>query len=120
MNTYYPRFSGQIQIYGVIFVKSWTLQANPFAPTDNVGIEAQTNQNPQAFFGDHYVVAYGGKFYDPSYGSDVFATQQAWEDAALDAFGAYINPALPNGSTFWIWKADPKGSTETVPQSINY
>lgn len=122
IQTHFPNYVGQVNFQGLIFVKNWTIGANPFSPTDDQGIPAQSNANPQAFFGDHFLVEYGGQLYDPSYGSNVFASHQAWEDAALDALGAYIqaNPPLPNGSTFWIWKADPKGSTETVPQPITY
>ena len=67
-------------------MKNWNI-GNEFAPIDNQGIEGQGNPNPKGRFTDHAVVEYGGKYYDPSYGSDVFASQQAWEDAALDAFG---------------------------------
>lgn len=118
LQTYFPGSNRQYK--EVFFVKSWTLEANPFAPTDNAGIEAQTKPNPQAYFADHALVAYGGKLYDPSYGSNTFASHQAWEDATLDAFGAYMDVPLPSGSNVWIWKADQKGSTETIAAPVNY
>ena len=135
----YPNYQGQITVeFGnpaqpqpLILVKNWDL-GNNFAPIDSQGIPAQTNANPQAFFGDHVVVEFGGKYYDPSYGSNVFESQQAWEDAALDGFGLIIfanpalpdqaqsNPALPQGVTIWMWKSDLKGSAETILHTINY
>lgn len=135
----YPNYQGQItylfgnppQPASLILVKAWNI-GNEFAPIDDQGIAAQSNPNPQAYFGDHFVVEYGGKYYDPSYGSDVIASQQEWEDAAVDAFGLMIfanpalpdqaqaNPALPQGVTIWMWQPDPKGSAETISQPFNY
>jgi len=119
----FPKYGGKISsIKGLIYVKKWTLISDPFAPIDDFGIAAQGDPDPQAYFGDHSLVKYGGKLYDPSYGSGVFASQQEWEDAAIDAFGAIFiaTPPLPNGASKWIWKADPKGSTETGPINISY
>lgn len=112
-------YGGPFQKIQLMYVKNWTIAANPFNPVDNMGIAAQNNANPQAYFGDHFVVNYSGKFFDPSYGSNVFATHLEWEDAALDAFGAVIN--IPqSGTGFWVWKADPKGTVETQIQNIIY
>jgi hypothetical protein len=135
----YPNYQGEITInlgnalqpQPLILVKNWNI-ANEFAPIDNQGIEGQGSPNPKGRFTDHAVVEYGGKYYDPSYGSDVFASQLAWEDAALDAFGLLIhaNPPLPDqaqatpalapGFTIWMWQADPKGSVESISQALPY
>jgi hypothetical protein len=105
----------------VLYVKSWTLNADPFSPTDNDGIAAQGNLKPQSHFGDHSLVEYGGKYYDPSYGTATpHASHQAWEDAALDAFGALVKPDNSINIYFWIWKADPKGTTETQKVAVPY
>lgn len=111
-------YSGAFSVESVIFVKNWTLGSNPFAPKDDNGIAAQNNDNPQAVFTDHFVVKYNEKFYDPSYGSNVFATQLEWEDAALDAFGAVVT--LPSGRVPWVWKVDAKGSVETAIHGRTY
>jgi hypothetical protein len=115
-------YQGNVDYVRVLYVKSWTLGGNPFNPLDNPGVEGQGNQNPQAWFGDHSLVEFGGRYYDPSYGSTVYATQQAWEDASIDAFGAHVQfiPAPAGASAFWIWKPDNKGTQETIPQNLNY
>ena len=115
-------YQGNVVYERVLYVKSWTLGGNPFNPLDNPGVEGQGNQNPQAWFGDHSLVEFGGRYYDPSYGSTVYATQQAWEDASIDAFGAHVQftPAPAGAPAFWIWKPDHKGTQETIPQNLNY
>lgn len=125
IQTYLPTYnpvSAQIFPLSILYVKSWTLVSNPFNPVDNNGIAAQGRTDPQSWFTDHFLVQYGSTYYDPSYGSPVFNSQQEWEDAALDAFGAKItaSPPLPGGVTQWIWQADPKGSAQTIPQTIAY
>jgi hypothetical protein len=107
-------------LYPVFFVKKWTLGGDSFSPSDDLGIEAQGNDNPRAYFRDHAVVEYGDKIYDPSYGAAVVANQQEWEDEALDAFGIFTTSPFPNGSVIWVEKADPKGSIETEPRLLNY
>ena len=47
------------------------------------GIPAQGNENPQAVFTNHAVVLYGGKWYDPSYGTPVQSSLLGWEDLNL-------------------------------------
>lgn len=116
----------------VLLVKNWKIAGKVFAPEDELGIAAQGVTNPQSYFSDHFVVRYGGKYYDPSYGASVFATQQDWEDAALDAFGviletspplpdkALANPPLNANVTIWVWKTDSKGTQETILRVESY
>jgi hypothetical protein len=107
-------------LFPVIFVKSWALAGDRFAPTDNKGIESQGNTDPIAYFRNHAVVEYGGKIYDPSFGSDVFNSHQEWENAALDGFGVFTSSLFPNGSEIWFEKADPKNSIETIRRPLSY
>ncbi len=63
----YPTYQGQAtEVLPQLLVKNWNVGANPFAPVDNDGKEAQRNKNPQAYFQDHSVVVYGNYIYDPS------------------------------------------------------
>src|SRR5205085_178439 len=44
----------------------------------------QGNPSPPPRFGNHFIVTYGGRYYDPSYGTGPFADQRAWEVASID------------------------------------
>ena len=74
------------------------------------GIAAQDNNDPYAFFLDHALVRYNGKYYDPSYGTlydngtpdDVsddipFPSLLAWEDYSINGFSSicllYTSPS---------------------------
>lgn len=48
------------------------------------GIPGQTNPNPPPAFYNHFIVRHGGQFYDPSYGGGPTATQDLWENGAID------------------------------------
>ena len=48
------------------------------------GIAGQRNPNPPPAFFNHFIVAYGGKYYDPSYGGGPFDDQEKWEEGAID------------------------------------
>lgn len=48
------------------------------------GIPGQGNSNPPEAFENHYVVKYGGKIYDPSYGAGPFNSEADHENAAID------------------------------------
>jgi hypothetical protein len=102
----------------VLFVKTWTIGADKWHPIDESGLAAQGNENPQAYFNDHVLVEYAGQLYDPSYGPAApYPTQQAWEDAALNAFGydlQHTAQPFPVGFKFWIWKLHTSGMSETV------
>ena len=54
--------------------------------TDQNGASGQGNPNPPGGFGNHFIVQYGGKYYDPSYGNGPYNTQAGWENASLDGF----------------------------------
>jgi hypothetical protein len=70
----------------------YEVQLNLATPKDvnsdhDAGISAQHVQYPlprAKNFGLHYVVKYGSEFYDPSYGTGPFASEQAHEAAAAD------------------------------------
>jgi hypothetical protein len=53
---------------------------------DMIGVAGQGNANPPPAFLNHFIVEYGGQYYDPSYGTGPFADQSAWENASLDGF----------------------------------
>jgi hypothetical protein len=50
------------------------------------GIPGQGQPEPPSAFENHYVVKYGGKIYDPSYGAGPFGTENDHENAAIDGF----------------------------------
>jgi hypothetical protein len=56
-----------------------------FAPLP--GSAAQGNGNPQSTFGDHALVKYNNKYYDPSYGTPIQNSKNAWENLSLSGFG---------------------------------
>ncbi len=84
-------------------VKSWSFIGSGSSPgtspyswvvgtdvVDNAGVPGQGNPNrPGAFF-NHFIVRFGGRYYDPSYGGPSYATQWEWEDASLDGFFTII------------------------------
>jgi hypothetical protein len=56
-----------------------------FAPLP--GAAAQGNDNPMSTFGDHALVKYNNKYYDPSYGTPIQNSKNAWENLSLSGFG---------------------------------
>jgi hypothetical protein len=85
-------------------VKNCTFSLNGSAPTEAYthdgtlaknevtkvnGIPGHGQDNPQFDFGDHVVVSYGGKYYDPSYGVGPYDNDQAYLTAALDGLGKH-------------------------------
>lgn len=53
------------------------------------GIPGHGQDNPQFDFGDHVVVKYGGKLYDPSYGVGPYDTDDLYLNAALCGLGKW-------------------------------
>jgi hypothetical protein len=98
-----------------LFVKNYNIARNPFNPENLDGVAAQGNDDLHSRFTDHSLVEYGGKPYDPSYGTGPFNGLTAWEDLSMEAFGGRIPfaTAQGHGEVDWIWKADPKGSAES-------
>jgi hypothetical protein len=47
-------------------------------------IPGQSNASPPPAFFNHFIVRFGSKFYDPSYGAGPFTAQVSWELAAID------------------------------------
>ena len=82
-----------------LFIKKDTL-TNPLLvfPADELGLPAQGNNNPRAWFQNHALVHYNNRYYDPSYGSSLGVLPAVWEDAAIKAFG----------TTFYISYTDYK------------
>jgi len=96
-----------------ILVKNWRF-GTPTSPatepyiyrstdvTELRGVPGQGNDDPPSEFRNHYIVRLKGQYYDPSYGTGPFRTQNAWENASLDGFGQDRF-----GGTFYK-KNDPK------------
>ena len=104
-----------------LFIRTWNV-ADTFNPLPETGVKAQHNADPNSEFADHSVARYGGKIYDPSYGSvrpggGPFLTLLEWEDASLQATGTrYINATRDNGtmeSGKWIFKLNIPATEET-------
>lgn len=93
-----------------MMVKNWSFQtssnpppplADPFTHeegdcTDQNGAPGQGHQNPPGRFFNHFIVEYGGQYYDPSYGGSVHSSKEDWEDASIDGFQKIFN-VLENG-----------------------
>ena len=73
------------------------------------GIPGHGQDNPQFDFGDHVVVIYGGKLYDPSYGVGPYATDALYLKAALCGLGKW--PRID----FQFKSIDQHMPTECVP-----
>lgn len=59
--------------------------------TDAAGVPGQDNPNPASFFSRHFIVLYGGKYYDPAYGTGPFTgtaiqANLAWEQGAMAGY----------------------------------
>ena len=89
--------------YGFL-VKNWDFQGNgvsqqtaPYVYVQSVdlfelpGVAGQEYNDPPSDFVNHFIVRYGGQYYDPSYGGPVYATQADWENASIDGFGYLAN-----------------------------
>ena len=107
---------GLTQTDGVFFVKSVDfggkeILAKPagFAGFPGSSSEAQGNKNAKAWFGNHAIVKFNNKFYDPSYGGIFYDTFVKWEEASLQAYGALFRvktKALIGFTTVgdYLWK----------------
>ncbi len=105
-----------------LYIRNWNI-ADSFNPIPIDGVAAQHNSDPVSKFGDHSVARYGGKIYDPSYGSvrpggGPFLTLLEWEDASLAAIGTdYANATRDNGdkdTDEWILKPNVPATEETT------
>lgn len=69
---------------------------------DAPGSPGQENPNPPGYFavGDHAVVLYNGKIYDPSYGTGPFNDIMEWARASIDGYARYRDAVqvMPNGA----------------------
>ena len=69
----------------------------------------------QGGFFNHYIVSYGGSYYDPSYGTGPFASQSAWENASIAGYRKVYAPATSKSATpVIVNKTDDPTKTETV------
>ena len=81
----------------LLIVKNCTFSSNslpvpfPFAGRTQCvkidGIFGQGKNNPQCTFGDHALVRYGTRIYDPSYGVGPVADLHAWETGGIAGIG---------------------------------
>jgi hypothetical protein len=101
-------------VIGLMLIKKWAVIENGFymlqenqsdltldnlniiSHADLTGISAQgtnlitnINTNPKSAFGDHIIIEYGSKYYDPSYGKS-FLSKDEWERESLDGLGAVL------------------------------
>ena len=101
-----------------LLVKEWTFEGDGVVPdnppyvyikdldvTLKDAMDGQGNRDPYPHFNVHYIVRYveqlynpsSGqleeivKYYDPSYGTGPFYSQNQWEDASLDGFSIKFN-----------------------------
>jgi hypothetical protein len=86
-----------------------------FAP--QVGAPAQGNSNPQSTFSDHAIVKYNNKIYDPSYGTQIFSSEEEWESASLHGAGiafeiVYFPPS--GGMIYLMWLYDKNIPLPTI------
>lgn len=111
---------------GQFLVKDWTFATAGSAPaacapfthiasevTDGIGVAGQGNLNPPGAFFNHFIVAYSGEYYDPSYGAGPFPTQFSWETASIDGYEKACDPG-GGAPPILVYKADDPTTTETV------
>jgi hypothetical protein len=97
---------------GRLLVKKWNFSTgsapSSFAPfthlpgeyaDDPTGAAGQGNPNPPGAFFNHFILKYSGQYYDPSYGSGPFTSQEAWENASLDGFEKTFSVVIGGVST---------------------
>ncbi|MBN1932547.1 MAG: transglutaminase domain-containing protein [Desulfobacterales bacterium] len=78
---------------------------------DQSGAPGQGNPDPPDAFYNHFIVLWGGNYYDPSYGTGPFADQASWENNSLDGFataGTYM------GTSAWFVKKNNPAVIETT------
>jgi len=83
---------------------------------EKTGTAAQGIQNPRSEFEDHSIFKFGGKYYDPSYGSLEVNNANEWENNAIDGVGGMVyytrvNPINGNIDEFLINWLDVLNST---------
>jgi hypothetical protein len=107
LTTNYPDdapFARDLLGRGIMLVKNWAFAGAGTAPaacapfthveaevTDQPGVPGQDNPDPPGGFFNHFILKYGGKWHDPSYGTDPFASENDWENASLDGFDKVCN-----------------------------
>ena len=64
------------------------------------GVPGQGKTNPQFVFANHCLVRYGGRIYDPSYGTASQPSLKAWEDLSIGglAVGNDVNFTMRDGT----------------------
>ena len=85
--------SGVCISYDFYFDTNWTEQP---------GAAGQGTSNPISAFFEHYIVEYGGHYYDPSYGvssrgteGDLKKNQKAWESEAISGIAIICIRRIP-------------------------
>ncbi len=96
-----PSSTGGVNQRGGFLVNNWQFAATGNAPaaskppwthllsevTDLPGLRAQGNvSNPKGAFFNHYLIRYGGQFYDPSYGAGPRSSPRSWENKSVAGF----------------------------------
>ena len=87
-----PRGGMYIQIWTAINPTAAAANCAPFTYvfgpkfTDQQGMPGQGNFNPVSTFLEHFIVEYGGKYYDPSYGGSPRMSQEEWENVSISYF----------------------------------
>ncbi len=96
---------------GLMLVKDWNFSSGSvpamFSPfthlsgevSDNQnGAPGQGNKNPPGAFYNHFIVKYGGQYYDPSYGGLIYSSKEEWENASLDGFSKVFRFSIGGAS----------------------
>ena len=83
---------------------------------DKQGASGQSNPNPPGYFGNHFIVGYGGKYYDPSYGNGPFSSQNLWENGSIDGFATLkaLPSPFPGGKAVNWWVAKRNGTSQEL------
>ena len=82
--------------------------------TDSAGIEGQGTDNPLSMFRFHYVVLYGGKYYDPSYGT-THTSLTDFEKNAIAGYCLVINATVDEAA----YSLDLNGDGDEVDDVIH-
>lgn len=60
------------------------------AVADAAGVQGQDEPDPMSYFDQHFIVKYGGQYYDPSYGASPFNSVADWENASIFGYATTV------------------------------
>ena len=69
---------------------------------DELGADAQGNNNPTSHFDDHVLFRCNNQYYDPSYGTGPYLDKSNWATGSLGGYGTVILYMAPDNARYLI------------------